>query len=293
MEKLVGFFRLTRPANVVTAVSDILAGIAISGFFTVPREDNAPVLWLILATMGLYSGGVVMNDVFDADLDAVERPERPIPSGLITRWEAARLGMILLVAGVFCAYLVSPMSGVIAFVTAVTAVFYDKYAKHNAFFGPLFMGLCRGLNLLLGISIIYTALGEYWFLGIVPVIYIAAITTISRGEVHGGKSTTMYMSGVLYLVAMVSILYIASWRDELMMTVIFVIVWAAAVFLPLRNAIKRPEGRMIGKAVKAGVLALILMNAAWASAFGSTYLALIIVMLLPLSILLAKVFAVT
>jgi 4-hydroxybenzoate polyprenyltransferase len=50
---------------------------------------------------------------------------------------------------------------------------------------------------------------------------------------------------------------------------------------------------MLGKAVKAGVLALILMNAAWAAAFGVTYLALIIVLLLPLSILMAKVFAVT
>ena len=48
-------------------------------------------------------------------------------------------------------------------------------------------GVCRGLNLLLGISIIPAALTQFWYLGLVPVVYIAAITMISRDEVHGGK----------------------------------------------------------------------------------------------------------
>jgi 4-hydroxybenzoate polyprenyltransferase len=45
--------------------------------------------------------------------------------------------------------------------------------------------------------------------------------------------------------------------------------------------------------VKAGVLALIVMNASWAASFGALYLAIVIVLLLPISILLAKLFAVT
>lgn len=293
MDRLVGLFRLTRPANIVTAVSDILAGIAISGYLLTATSDYAQVLWLILATIGLYGGGVVLNDVFDAELDAVERPERPIPSGVITEGEGARLGVFLLVAGIFCGYLVSPMSGIIAFATAVAAVVYDKYSKRNAFFGPLNMGICRGLNLLLGISIINERVGEYWFLAIVPIVYIAAITMISRGEVHGGRRSTMYAAVVFYLLAMASILYLSWTRGETATTLAFVVLWAVMVLLPLRKAIQKPEGRMIGRAVKAGVLALILMNAAWAAAFGAIYVALVIVVLLPLSILLAKAFAVT
>ncbi|HET9054644.1 MAG TPA: polyprenyltransferase, partial [Cyclobacteriaceae bacterium] len=50
---------------------------------------------------------------------------------------------------------------------------------------------------------------------------------------------------------------------------------------------------LIGKAVKAGVIALIVMNAAWAAAFGMIYFALLIVLLLPVSLLLGKLFAVT
>src|SRR5687767_13142232 len=99
-----------RPANIVTAVADILAGITIAGFFNGPHEDLAPLVWLIFSTCGLYAGGVVMNDVFDADLDSVERPERPIPSGLISKAQAAFLGVLLLLSGVVFAFLVSSFS---------------------------------------------------------------------------------------------------------------------------------------------------------------------------------------
>ena len=282
-----------RPANIVTAVSDILAGIAISGFFLSSPEDHSSVVWLILSTMGLYGGGVVMNDVFDADLDAIERPERPIPSGLISRAEATTLGVSLLVAGVVFAFLASVLSGILALVIAVAALVYDRWAKHDSVLGPLNMGVCRGLDLLLGISIIPVSVADHWYLAIVPIIYIAAITMISRGEVHGGKKITMYAAAVFYLAAMCGILYVSLQHGQVIGTLLFILIWAFMVFLPLKNAISKPEGRLIGRAVKAGVLALILMNAAWASAFGVTYLALIIILLLPLSVLLARVFAVT
>lgn len=282
-----------RPANIVTAVSDILAGIAISGFFLSSPEDHSSVVWLILSTMGLYGGGVVMNDFFDADLDAIERPERPIPSGLISRAEATTLGVSLLVAGVVFAFLASVLSGILALVIAVAALVYDRWAKHDSVLGPLNMGVCRGLDLLLGISIIPASVADHWYLAIVPIIYIAAITMISRGEVHGGKKITMYAAAVFYLAAMSGILYVSLQHGQAIGTLLFILIWAFMVFLPLKNAISKPEGRLIGRAVKAGVLALILMNAAWASAFGVTYLALIIILLLPLSVLLARVFAVT
>lgn len=293
VQKIIGYFRLMRPANIVTAVSDILAGIAISGFFYELPDDYSALLWLVFATIGLYGGGVVMNDVFDAELDRIERPERPIPGGLISRMEATFLGMLLLAGGIVFAFRVSAFSGMIALITGIAALVYNKWAKHHSLLGPLNMGICRGLNLLLGLSIIPSQVPEYWFLAGIPVIYIAAITMISQGEVHGGKKSTLFVAALLYGLAMAGILYISFLRDEMMTTVLFVALWAFMVFLPLRNAMRQPEGRMIGRAVKAGVLALILMNAAWASAFGVTYLALIIILLLPLSILLAKIFAVT
>jgi 4-hydroxybenzoate polyprenyltransferase len=296
LKKTTGYLRLMRPANIVTSVADVLAGIAISGYLAnqpFEIQNLQPILLLCLSTIGLYGGGVVFNDVFDAALDSVERPERPIPSGLITFKEAAALGAILLATGIIAACFASLTSGTIAILVAVSSLVYDKYGKHHSFAGPLNMGLCRGLNLLLGISIVPFAVNSWWYLAVVPVIYIASITMISRGEVHGGSRSTLNIAALLYGVVISLILGFAFAKGRILFALIFLLPFAWMIFNPLLKAIKEPVGKNIGKAVKAGVLALILMNAAWAAAFGSLFLALITILLLPLSLKLGKMFAVT
>jgi len=285
-----------RPANIVTSVADVLAGIAISGYLAnqpFQLQNLLPILLLCFSTIGLYGGGVVFNDVFDAALDRIERPERPIPVGLITIREAATLGVLMLIAGVIAARLTSITSGVIACLVAASALIYDKWGKHHTYAGPVNMGLCRGFNLLLGISIIPLTVFNWWYLALVPVIYIASITMISRGEVHGGSRKTLYTASLLYAIVIALILYFAFAKQGVWFALIFLLPFAWMIFNPLSKAIREPVGENIGKAVKAGVLALILMNAAWAAAFGALYLALVIILLLPLSLKLGKLFAVT
>lgn len=286
--------RLMRPANIVTAVADILAGIAISGYFAGNGAQWQNVVLLCLATVGLYGGGVVFNDVFDARLDAVERPERPIPSGVVSIAEAGWLGGVLLATGICSASYVSVWpSGGIAAAIAVASLVYDKWGKHHSMLGPLNMGLCRGLNLLLGMSIVPTALASTGWLAVVPVVYIAAITMISRGEVHGGRQATLVAALFFYLVVVGTIAAVAIERGEVLLTALFVVLFCWMILPPLFKAMGEPVGKNIGKAVKSGVIALILMNAAWAAAFGEVYLAAGIAALLPASLGLARAFAVT
>lgn len=285
-----------RPANIVTSVSDVLAGIAISGFLVnanFPRDDIFLTILLCISTIGLYGGGVVFNDVFDAALDKVERPERPIPKGTVTITEAAILGSILLLAGIVTAACVSKASCLLAISIAVAALIYNKWSKHHVLAGPLNMGLCRGLNLLLGISVVVSSISEWWFIAIVPIVYIAAITMISRGEVHGGSRRTLYVAALFYCMVIAAILLLSYTNRMLWGTIIFLIPFAWMIFTALIKAIRTPAPQNIGKAVKAGVIALILLNAAWAAAFGMTGMAFLIMLLLPLSLWLAKVFAVT
>ena len=292
MEKILGYIRLMRPANVVTSVADVLAGIAISGYF-LGAESYLPVLLLCISTIGLYSGGIIFNDVFDAALDKVERPERSIPSGLITVKEATIFGTVFFAIGVIAAGLINSVALVISLLIVVACLTYNKWMKHHFILGPLNMGLCRGLNLLLGISILAPEIQLWWFLAFIPIIYIASITMISRGEVHGGSKKTLYFAALLYLVVISSLLYFSYIKNNILLTLVFVLPFAWMIFGPLVKAIINPAGKNIGKAVKAGVIALILLNAAWASAFGAWQVALIIVMLLPLSLWLSKTFAVT
>jgi 4-hydroxybenzoate polyprenyltransferase len=285
-----------RPANIVTSVADVLAGIAISGVFAkanLSTNNISEILLLCISTIGLYGGGVVFNDVFDADLDKVERPERPIPRGDISLKEATSLGIILLLIGVIAAWLVNTVSAILSLSIVIAALVYDKWGKHNAIAGPLNMGLARGLNLLLGISIISLSLTGWWFLAIIPIIYIAAITMISRGEVHGGKKSTLYFAAFFYLVVIASILFLSSRKEMIWWCLVFLVPFAWMIFSTLIKAIGMPSPKNIGKAVKSGVIALILMNASWAAAFGAIGLAFIILLLLPISLWLAKLFAVT
>ncbi|WP_080239196.1 UbiA-like protein EboC [Spirosoma rigui] len=284
---------LTRPANLVTAIADVLAGIAISGYFQNPSPLAAPVGWLSLATVGLYGGGVVFNDVFDAELDAVERPERPIPSGIISKGTAAGLGSVLLAIGVGASFLVNSTAGLLAIGIALASLIYDKFGKHSNLLGPLNMGLCRGLNLLLGVSILPEQVMPWAWVGLVPIIYIAAITMISRGEVHGGSSTTLRAAGLLYALVIGCVAALAQRKQQLGTALPFLLLFGYYIFPPLWRAVREPVGRNIGLAVRAGVLSLIVMNAAWVAAFASFPLAILVFCLLPLSRLLAKVFAVT
>ncbi|AXE21649.1 polyprenyltransferase [Runella rosea] len=283
------YLQLTRPANIITAIADILAGMAIAQF----TFGASPAYWLVLSTVGLYGGGVVMNDVFDAQLDAIERPERPIPSGKVPLRSAAFMGLSLLVLGVVSAVLFSTLSGVIALVVALLAILYDRYAKHSAVFGPLTMGFCRGGNLLLGISAVSPSLSEWGWLALVPIAYIGAITLISQDEVHGGKRRSLYIAASLYTTVHAIQFLVAVNEGNGTMALLLIVLHALMVGRPLWNAFQNPIGPNIGKAVKAGVLSLIVMNAAWCIAFGNWPVALGVLLLLPLSILLARIFAVT
>jgi hypothetical protein len=289
------YLQLVRPANVVTSVADVLAGIALSGVlsFWNPEIHGLQVFWLCLSTMGLYAGGIVFNDIFDAELDAVERPERAIPSGKISIKAAAVFGVILFAVGVFSAFMVSILSGVLAISIVLLCLLYDKFGKHHSFFGPINMGLCRGVNLLLGMSILAEAVHVWYGLAVFPVIYIAAITMVSRGEVHGGGKNVLYFAALLYVLVSSGQLYVAYTSGSVYLTALFVALHLFLIFKPLLKAIQNPIGPNIGKAVKAGVLSLIVMDAAWVSVSGNIYLAVLVLLLLPVSMFLARYFAVT
>src|SRR5690625_7519860 len=94
------------------------------------------------------------------------------------------------------------------------------------------MGFLRGLNLLLGISLIPALLPMVYYVSIFPLIYIFAITMISRGEVHGGSRTTLYRAMGLYLFVDLGILIFAIILFNLILTLVFII-FQLAYFLHL------------------------------------------------------------
>lgn len=303
MGKILPYIRLMRPANLLTAVADIMFGFAASGmainflydqegFFDIP-EIRALYL-LMISTVCLYAGGVVFNDVFDYATDKTERPERPLPSGQASRTGAIVLGVVLLASGIFSAGVVSLRSGCIALLIAVLALLYNGYSKKHPVTGPVNMGACRSANLLLGMSISEAALIKLWFLALIPIVYIGAITLISRGEVHGASRKTIENGMLLYGTMLIGILHLG-FLDEFSFwqAVPFILLFVAATLPSWINALKSGDPMDIRKAVKTGVLALILLDASLAAGFAGFEFGILVLALLPVSLFIAKRFSVT
>lgn len=283
------YLELMRPPNLVTAAADVLAGYAVAGLPAIARLP-----WLVGAGVCLYAGGVALNDVCDAAVDAVERPERPIPSGRIGRGAALRFAVMLLVAGCVLATAAAPVSGALALAIAAAATLYDAWAKHRPVLGPLTMGLCRALNLLLGASAAPAILAERWPIAAIPILYIAGITAVSRGEVGGGDRRAA--SAALALLGLAGAGLVALWR------VPGACGWAALPFLallalrvgpPFVRAYRAPTAAACRAAVKAGVLALIVVDATVAATFAGPIYGGGVLALAILSGALARRFAVT
>jgi len=290
-----GYLQLMRPANLPTATADIFAGAAIAGFIVaVPFAIShlTTLVFLMFSSVFLYAGGVVLNDVFDYKLDVLERPERPIPSGLIPLKSAALFGSVLLLIGVFFAFYETALSGYIAIALAISIVLYDGFSKKYGFLGPLNMGLCRSLNLLLGMSIL-GSITNWWF-AIIPLVYIFAITLISRGEVHGDNKHHIIWAGILYALVIFGVVSVVLFEtDQIMQTIPFLVLFAYLIYKPLIGAYNSNSPSNIKAAVIAGVLSLIVLDAALATGFSIWWYGMLILLLLPFSMLLSKLFAVT
>jgi len=203
--RLQAWWQLLRIGNVFTAITNILAG-----FLLVRQEWQllGPLFLLMGASTLLYAAGMVLNDAFDAQLDAKERPERPIPSGRISRVTAFRVGFVLLISGVAFACLVSwqlqsRTPAVVAVLLAFAIVAYDAKLKSTEL-GPSSMGICRYLNVLLGASIASDLWTEpvAWIYAAAVGMYTLGLTLFARSENMPSKTQGQAMGGLVTLGSM-------------------------------------------------------------------------------------------
>ena len=283
--KFVGYAQLARPANLVTAAADVTAGYAIAGS---PGWEKLALL--AGASMLLYAGGVVLNDAFDAHRDRIERPERPIPSGRVTRVGAFVFGAALLGAGILCAGALDSPSLLLAAAIALVVLFYDAAAKHHRLLGPLTMATARGLNLLLGVSSAPALLLGAAPLALLPFAHVATLTFLSRGETGGAVPWTVAVAIAMSLI--LAPLLIVTAPDPYAAAPFAVIY--AALLLPSYWALRREPGdRAVRHAVRTGALALIALDAALAAGHAGWGYGLAVLALWPVAVWLARRFSVS
>jgi len=163
MQRFRAYLQLVRFPAVFTALADILLGYLLNH-----NALDAPRTLGLLGTSSacLYFSGMVFNDVFDREVDAGQRPGRPIPSGRVSVVAAIGLGALLVIGGIAAAAAVSRQSLYVAFGLTAFIFAYDGFLKRTPC-GPVAMGCCRFLNVMLGAS-------ASFFVWATPQMFIAA-----------------------------------------------------------------------------------------------------------------------
>ena len=175
--RLLPVLRLCRIGMWFSPAADVLAGAAVAEV----AFDGA-VARAMLASMLLYGAGMVWNDIADRKLDAIQRPERPLPRGDLSPTFAAILGIALLGAGLA----VTPCLAHHALIASLV-MFYDFLGKRLEWLAALNMGTLRALNLGTGLQLAAadapeTARRALLLAALCYGIYIVAVTIVGIFE---------------------------------------------------------------------------------------------------------------
>jgi 4-hydroxybenzoate polyprenyltransferase len=284
--RLKSLLELVRLPNIFTAPADVVMGMAVTGApLTLPNAS------LLLASALAYAGGMALNDAFDARLDAVERPERPIPSGRFTRAAAFWLGAVCLAACLGLAASAGPRPFAVAVLLVAAIVIYDGAAKPT-WAGPATMAACRALNAGLGASVGVLDLASVQPVGIL-FLYVLVVTVVSRFEVIAAPVALVRAAAAAFLALLVAsgAIALAAWGPGGAVGLIFLLVLAAWLGPPLLAAIGEPAPRRIIGVIKAAVLGIILLDAAFTGAARGLLPGLLVALLFVPAFVLGRRFA--
>jgi 4-hydroxybenzoate polyprenyltransferase len=312
------YAQLLRLPNVFTALADICLGWMAAQWYRASTQpdwvmdsilpgskDQLPILFNLMIVSGcLYCAGMVWNDYFDVEEDRRERPFRPIPSGRVSRRAALVLGIVLLAGGIWLAASTRPFytwcgTCAVAIEKQITwrpihvavplvacILLYDAWLKRT-WAGPLGMGACRLLNVLLGLS----ATGRFpepwmWHIAGVVGVYIVGVTWFARTEaVVSRRGMLLAAAGVMVAAFLAAVVLPAWWspsdRVEFFWYPYFLAVWGFVVGLPVAAAIRQPKPQQVQAAIKRCILGLIGLDALLAYAIVGWAGLTILVLLAP------------
>jgi len=284
------YLQLVRLPNVFTAMADILLG------FLLTHRSLDPVgrfLLLFAASSLLYLAGMVLNDYFDREQDARERPFRPIPSGRVSARTAQVLGIGLLIGGIAFGWIVTAVAGdlrpgIVATLLAGCVFLYDGVVKPKPI-APAIMGACRTLNVLLGMSLSFQSWSPaYWAVAIGIGVYIAGVTTFARSEARESGRMQLGLGLAILIVGIAIVASMPAWATGTEWPPIHVganwyVFWALlALSIGYRclRAVLDPQPPLVQAAVKSCIFSLVVIDAAAVLAVQELYWGVAILLLL-------------
>ncbi|GAA3833492.1 MULTISPECIES: SCO3242 family prenyltransferase [Amycolatopsis] len=271
------YVQLVRAPAALSVLGDTVAGAAAAG-----RPLRGRRLALPLASVAIYWSGMALNDWADRELDAVERPERPIPSGRISPQRALGVAAGLTGAGLGLAAVAGGRDALKVAAPLAAAVWaYDTVLKKTPL-APAAMALCRSLDVLLGAGRSGAAKA------LVPAAVLGGhtlgVTALSAGEVHGASPARA--AGALALTS-ASAAAAVSGRGGAAGHRVAALAAAAGYGVSVGSkqyaAVRKPTAAVVRTATAAGIHGMVPLQAALAARRGGVLGAGLVALALPLA----------
>ncbi|MXR41004.1 geranylgeranylglycerol-phosphate geranylgeranyltransferase [Halobaculum sp. WSA2] len=166
-----GFLELARVGNAVAAGALTFVGSFVAGGLGTPWA----VAFAVIATAAATGAGNAVNDYFDRDIDAVNRPNRPIPSGRVSARAAAGFAATLFAVATAAALSLPPLALAIAVVNLLALLAYTQLFKGLPVVGNVVVAYLTGSTFLFGAAAVGPIAPPTWTL-----FGLAATATFAR-----------------------------------------------------------------------------------------------------------------
>ena len=172
MKTLIAYVELARPLNGIIAFISAWLGGMFASQGNVENLTDIRLLLVSLAALVVISVGNAIDDYCDYDIDRINRPRRPLPSGRVRRPNALILAIVLTVIGIYLGTLINRNTTVIAILVSIALVSYAFWLKRTPFVGNLVVSGLTGLTFIAGGVAIDSVQGT-----LIPALFAFLFTT--------------------------------------------------------------------------------------------------------------------
>lgn len=287
---------LVRLPNLFTLPSNILVGMATVSSLAFTLTSFTQFLLLVTISVLLYCVGIVLNDLYDFEIDKKERPNRPLPSGKISRRSAIVLVAIFLTVALILSLQVSFSTLVISSILFSVIFGYDKYLK-NTHAGPFTIASARVMNILLGTSVSLRSVDSYsqivtlTFVLIITFVYVSLIGFISRYEVHGFSDNTKLLLPLAIVATVISSIILFSLMGFFKLESLIILSLFSFIMIISFSRIYRRDSGRTQQIVRNMILSIIVLDSTFLTGIIGIELGLVVLTLMaPLLVLANKMY---